>query len=190
MASSITLHTHVQGPHAHKRGATHRGPVTCVWMKTSTPHMCDRACMHMPVQETSHTHMHTRWGGLRLPARPSLWRTSSCSQSRQAPPSPISAGAGGDMGCTIFDLRSRPVFSSAPATLAPRAGVRMEALRKRPGPAPLSLLRNKHGHTGGGSLARRRAGGQSGSLPGTPLRTRLSEGQAPEPPHNPDCDIK
>lgn len=69
-------------------------------------------------------------------------------------------------------------------------GSGLGAMSQRPHCVPLSQLRNSPGHVCRGFWARKRAGGQSGFLPGAPLSTRLSEGRAPVSPRNPGCDIK
>lgn len=121
------------------------------------------------------------------PCHLSLWREMSCFGGR--PPSPAPVGAEGRYGLCLLPL-SGPFPHLPLITLALRAGVGMGAMRQHPRCAPLSLMRNRPGHTCRGFWARRRAGGQNCFLPGAPLRTRFSEGQALVSPHNPGCDIK
>lgn len=197
----MSLSARKQGPReAARRGRPHPGREHHPAHRSCTRrpcHMCMDICRH-PSPPCTPEHVHAgqpRTVAVRstlakapCPCCPSPWRTlSCCSQSRQTP---VSSFCRSRQGCTLHGLHSGPLSPHLPpATPAPRAGVGMVALRGCPGRVLLSLLANTPGHVARGPRTRRRAGGQSGSLPGTPTRTRFSEGRAPESRHNPSCDI-
>lgn len=200
----MSLSARKQGPReAARRGRPHPGREHHPAHRSCTRrpcHMCVDICRH-PSPPCTPEHVHAR-ACARRPAQDSSRaqhpgessvsllpfsledivlllskQTDSCLQLLQEPTG-------------IHGLHSGPLSPHLPpATPAPRAGVGMVALRGCPGRVLLSLLANTPGHVARGLRTRRRAGGQSGSLPGTPTRTRFSEGRAPESRHNPSCDI-